>query len=66
MSVPFRSSAARLETAARLFPLGGVGRPEHVATLLAWLVGPANGFLTGQVVYVDGGHDALVRGDAVV
>lgn len=43
-------------------PLHGPGRPEHVASLLAWLVSPENVLVTGQVVFVDGGADAVMRG----
>ncbi len=43
-------------------PLHGPGRPEHVASLLAWLVGRDNVLVTGQVVFVDGGADAVMRG----
>lgn len=46
-------------------PMAAVGRPEHVAETLAWLVGPANRFVTGQVVYVDGGFAARALGDEV-
>ncbi len=38
----------------------GVGRPEHVAALIAFLASPANGFITGQTLFVDGGHEAQV------
>ena len=44
-------------------PLGGHGRPEQVAALLAWLAGPENTIVTGQVVFADGGADAVLRGD---
>lgn len=43
-------------------PLGSPGPVEPVANLLAYLVSPANRFMTGQVVYCDGGTDALMRG----
>jgi len=43
-------------------PLGAPGPVEPVADLLAYLVSPANRFMTGQVVYCDGGTDALMRG----
>jgi NAD(P)-dependent dehydrogenase (short-subunit alcohol dehydrogenase family) len=32
------------------------GRPEDIAEAIAYLVGPAAGFITGQTVNVDGGH----------
>jgi NAD(P)-dependent dehydrogenase (short-subunit alcohol dehydrogenase family) len=36
-------------------PAGRVGRPEDVAALAAWLVGPESGFVTGGEFIVDGG-----------
>jgi NAD(P)-dependent dehydrogenase (short-subunit alcohol dehydrogenase family) len=45
-------------------PLHGPGKPEHVAALLLWLAGPENVLVTGQVVFVDGGADAVLRGEA--
>lgn len=46
-------------------PYGGHARPEDLAPLLAFLTGPENTHVTGQIVYVDGGADAVFRGDAV-
>ncbi|MYX09397.1 SDR family oxidoreductase [Streptomyces sp. SID8375] len=42
-------------------PLHGHARPEQIAPLLAWLTSPENTHVTGQVVFVDGGADAVVR-----
>lgn len=42
-------------------PLGMPGPVAPVADLLAYAVSPTNRFMTGQVVYCDGGTDALVR-----
>ena len=50
---------ALLETA---LPLGAPGPVEPVARLLAHLASAENRSTTGQVVYCDGGTDALVRG----
>ncbi|HEX6011282.1 MAG TPA: SDR family oxidoreductase [Geminicoccaceae bacterium] len=36
-------------------PAGRVGRPEDVAALVSWLVGPESGFVTGANFVVDGG-----------
>jgi NAD(P)-dependent dehydrogenase (short-subunit alcohol dehydrogenase family) len=46
-------------------PYGGHSRPEDLAPLLAFLTSPENTHITGQIVYVDGGTDAVFRGDAV-
>ncbi|MDT3443218.1 MULTISPECIES: SDR family oxidoreductase [unclassified Pseudofrankia] len=46
-------------------PLRGHARPEQIAPLLAWLAGPQNSHVTGQVIFVDGGADAVLRGDSV-
>lgn len=52
---------ALLETALPQ-PLGAPGPVEPVADLLAYAVSEQNRFMTGQVVFCDGGTDALTRG----
>lgn len=42
-------------------PMAMPGPVEPVAELLAYSVSAANRFMTGQVLYCDGGADALVR-----
>ncbi len=42
-------------------PLGSPGPVEPVAELVAHLASPRNRFITGQVIYGDGGTDALMR-----
>ena len=53
---------ATIEAAAPQ-PLGLPGRPEWVGHLIAWLAGPENRFVTGQVVFADGGAESALLGD---
>lgn len=67
MSAPFTATE---EAAAALLdhmpmPLNGIAPPQAVAEVLAWLGSPANSHLCGQVLYVDGGSDVVLRRDAV-
>ncbi|MDH6181854.1 NAD(P)-dependent dehydrogenase (short-subunit alcohol dehydrogenase family) [Microbacteriaceae bacterium SG_E_30_P1] len=45
-------------------PLNGIFAPRDVAYLLAWLTSEENAHLCGQVVFIDGGSDAVIRGDS--
>ena len=36
-------------------PVGRLGKPEDFASLAAWLLSPASGYITGQTITVDGG-----------
>jgi NAD(P)-dependent dehydrogenase (short-subunit alcohol dehydrogenase family) len=42
-------------------PVGRPGRPEEIAALVEFLVGPDAAFFCGSVVFCDGGSDALLR-----
>jgi NAD(P)-dependent dehydrogenase (short-subunit alcohol dehydrogenase family) len=46
-------------------PLNGIGNVRSNAQLLAWLAGEENTHLCGQVVFIDGGGEASMRGDTV-
>jgi gluconate 5-dehydrogenase len=41
-------------------PAGRWGRPEDLAGPAVWLASPASDFVTGQVIYVDGGMTSVV------
>ena len=44
-----------LETASKQIPLGYIGKPEDIAAAVAFLASEQAGYITGQVLCVDGG-----------
>lgn len=60
------SAEAREQLAKQVpMPLNGFFEADGVAHLLAWLSSVENAHLCGQVIYIDGGSDAVLRGDSV-
>jgi len=57
------ASEPLLAASAAQHPLGRIGEPAEVAAAIAWLLSPESGWVTGQVLGVDGGL-ATVRGRA--
>ncbi|MEI2697676.1 MAG: SDR family oxidoreductase [Microthrixaceae bacterium] len=53
-----------LESYAENTPLGRFGRPDDIAALVRFLVGPESTWLTGQNITVDGGQ-SLRRGPSL-
>lgn len=53
-----QNEAARKASEA-MHPLGRIGQPGDVARALAWLLDPAQSWVTGQVLGVDGGLGSL-------
>src|SRR5712691_10912703 len=52
-----------LETFLEATPAGRLGKPDEVAALIAFLLGPEARFFCGSVVFADGGLDAKFRAD---
>lgn len=48
-------SEEQREELLQMIPLGRVGRPEEIARCVRFLVDPDMGYITGQVVHVNGG-----------
>jgi NAD(P)-dependent dehydrogenase (short-subunit alcohol dehydrogenase family) len=46
-------------------PLNGFMEAEVVASLLIWLTSTENTHTTGQTIYIDGGSDAVLRGENI-
>lgn len=43
------------KSSEHMHPLGRIGTPQDIASALAWLIDPANDWVTGQILHVDGG-----------
>jgi NAD(P)-dependent dehydrogenase (short-subunit alcohol dehydrogenase family) len=53
------TNPAALQASAAMHALGRIGKPEEVASAIAWLLDPENSWVTGQVLGVDGGLGSL-------
>jgi NAD(P)-dependent dehydrogenase (short-subunit alcohol dehydrogenase family) len=50
---------ASLKASVALHPLGRIGESDEVARAIRWLLSPEQGFVTGQVLAVDGGLSSV-------
>ena len=55
MTARITGNEAALKASTAMHALGRVGEPEDVASAIAWLLDPAQSWVTGQVIGVDGG-----------
>ncbi len=55
LSAPIVASEASRKASEGMHPLGRLGEPEDVASAIVWLLGAEQGWVTGQVLGVDGG-----------
>ena len=53
------NSLEKIEAGGKRHPLGRVGQAEDVANLASFLLNPANSWITGQIIGVDGGIGSL-------
>lgn len=59
LAAPLLSSPSREEVSIAMHPLRRLGEPEDVARAIAWFLDPAQSWVTGQVLGVDGGLATL-------
>lgn len=59
LAVRITSNEAALKASSAMHALGRIGRADEVASALAWLLDPANAWVTGQVLGVDGGLGSI-------
>lgn len=53
------SSEQMAKALGDMHPVGRYGKPDDIASMAALLLGPHGGWITGQVINVDGGRGAL-------
>jgi NAD(P)-dependent dehydrogenase (short-subunit alcohol dehydrogenase family) len=53
------SNEAALKASTAMHPMGRIGEAEDVASAIAWFLDPAQSWVTGQVLGVDGGMGSV-------
>lgn len=57
---PLLKNPVRLEKGLANIPLKRIAQPEEVVGLAVFLASPASDFITGQIIYLDGGATAVI------
>jgi len=53
------SNDEKREASAKRHPLNSIGNPEEIAKAAAYLLSTDSGWITGQVLHIDGGISSL-------
>ena len=59
MAEPMTRNEQMLKGIAGLHPIPRIGRADEVAAMAAFLLGPDSGWITGQVIGIDGGRSSV-------
>jgi NAD(P)-dependent dehydrogenase (short-subunit alcohol dehydrogenase family) len=59
LTVRLTANEAMLKGSTAMHPLGRIGKPSDVASAIEWFLDPAQSWVTGQVLGVDGGLSTL-------
>lgn len=59
LAAALTANEAALKASTALHPLGRIGEADDVAAALAWLLHPAQSWITGEILAVDGGLAAV-------
>ena len=62
LTAKITSNEAALKASLAMHALGRLGKPEHIASAIAWLLTAENDWVTGQVLGVDGGLGSVRSG----
>lgn len=59
LAAKITANEASLRASEQMHALGRIGEPGHVASMIEWLLDPANDWITGQAIGVDGGLSSV-------